>query len=513
MASSRRTYDTDTITVRTIFAKTVNNSNIPALSALLTDGRGGTFWAGPSSFGLTTGFNQINTSAGNYTADLSYNIFSLFSGAGIGMDDGYPASNTTRIFSKAYQTIDVSGGNLLNAYSNGYLNPTLRIAAEGDIQIRSDPTNNTFYIHGPMTVNTVSTGIYGFSQLLAIPSLSTPISNANQQFGYYLTATSPSTVLTFAGINDLQLSTNVTTNTVFMSISSFTSKGYQALSGEIFGSYGRITSTVSTNYVPYPVFKSSVSSLSTSYGGISNVLFSTLTWLAISTGVEFYTLTGLINARATIVQLLDYQANDAINQTSSIKGLGTVGYLSSPVLNISSVSSINVNGPGVFSTVMIWGGGAYPLSTNSAFDLTVLGAGTVGRIGGTSWTTISDSRIKTNVVEADYEMCYNDIKNIPLHRFTYISSFFNTFNVPDKNVLGFIAQEVSTVQPKSVTINPILGINDTMWLNTDQINMSLYGAVKKLITDKEAAESTIIGQGIQLLTLQSTVYGCLTSRI
>jgi hypothetical protein len=52
-----------------------------------------------------------------------------------------------------------------------------------------------------------------------------------------------------------------------------------------------------------------------------------------------------------------------------------------------------------------------------------------------------------------------------------------------------------------------------MWLNTDQINMSLYGAVKKLITDKEAAESTIIGQGIQLLTLQSTVYGCLTSRI
>ena len=58
-----------------------------------------------------------------------------------------------------------------------------------------------------------------------------------------------------------------------------------------------------------------------------------------------------------------------------------------------------------------------------------------------------------------------------------------------------------------------LGMNDTMWLNTDQINMSLYGAVKKLITDKEAAESTIIGQGIQLLTLQSTVYGSLSSRI
>jgi len=264
--------------------------------------------------------------------------------------------------------------------------------------------------------------------------------------------------------------------------------------------------------VPYPVFQSGVSSLSTSYGGISNVLFSTLTWLAISTGVEFYTLTGLINARATIIQLLDYEAAAASNQTSTAKGLGSMGYLSSPVTN-GAVSSINVNGPGVFSTLMVWGGGTYPLSTASAFDLTVLGAGTVGRIGGTTWTTISDSRIKTNIVEANYDTCYNDIKNIPLHRFTYISSFFDTFAVNDRNVLGFIAQEVSTVQPKSVSVNPILGMNDTMWLNTDQINMSLYGAVKKLITDKEAAESTIIGQGIQLLTLQSTVYGSLSSRI
>ena len=48
-----------------------------------------------------------------------------------------------------------------------------------------------------------------------------------------------------------------------------------------------------------------------------------------------------------------------------------------------------------------------------------------------------------------------------------------------------------------------------MWLNTDQLNMSLYGAVKKIISDKEAAESTIIGQGIQLQTLNSIVQGIL----
>jgi hypothetical protein len=426
------------------------------------------------------------------------------------MDDGYPASNTTRIFSKAFQSIDVSGGNTINAYSNSYLNPILRIAGEGNVQLHSDPLTNTFYIRGPMGMNVISTGIYGYSQILAIPSLSTPVANAYQQPGTYLTATSPSSLFTIAGIDDIQLSTNVTNNSLFISISTFTSKGYLALSGEAFSVYARTISSLSANFVLYDTFEASVSSLSTSYAGISNVLFSTLNWLAISTGQEFYTLTGLINARATIVQLNDSLVTVSQQQTSTVKGLGSSGYISSPVVTISSLS---VNGPGVFSTVMIWGGGTYPTSTNSVFDLTVLGAGTVGRIGGTTWTTISDQRVKSNIEEANYEICYNDIKNIPLHRFTYISSFFDTFAVNDKNVLGFIAQEVSTIQPKSVTINPILGIDDSMWLNTDQINMSLYGAVKKLIIDKEAAESTIIGQGIQLLTLQSTVYGCLTSRI
>ena len=506
MASSRRTYDTDTITIRTVFAKTSNNSNIPPMNALLSDGLGGTFWGNPSTLALNPSFNQIITSARTYTADLSYNRFSFLSGSGIGMSDGYPASNTTNIFAKAFQTIDVSGGNALSAYSNGYLYPTLKIASEGNLQIHSDPLTNTFFIRGPMSMNTISTGIYGYSQILAVPSLSTPVATAYQQPGTYLTATSPSTLLTFAGINDIQLSTNVTTNTLFVSISSFTSKGYLALSGEAFSVYARTISSLSANFVLYDTFASSVSSLSTSYAGISNVLFSTLNWLAISTGEQFLTLTGLINARATIVQLNDSITTISQQQTSTVKGLGTAGYISSPVLNISSVA---VNGPGVFSSLMLWGGGTYPTSTNSAFNLTVLGAGTVGRIGGTTWTTISDQRLKTNIEEANYGICYNDIKTIPLHRFTYTSTFFDTFNMPDRNILGFVAQEVCNIHPKSITMNPILGMNDTLWLNTDQLNMSLYGAVKKVIADKEAAESTIVGQGFQLLTLQSTVYGIL----
>ena len=65
-----------------------------------------------------------------------------------------------------------------------------------------------------------------------------------------------------------------------------------------------------------------------------------------------------------------------------------------------------------------------------------------------------------------------------------------TYSLKDKRVLGFIAQEVSTIQPKSITLAPILNIDDAMWLNTEQVFFSLYGTVKKVLFDKEILEST-----------------------
>jgi hypothetical protein len=59
MASSRRTYDTDFITLRTVYAQNSNNVKIPALYALVADGSGGTRWSIPSSFATNPSFNQI----------------------------------------------------------------------------------------------------------------------------------------------------------------------------------------------------------------------------------------------------------------------------------------------------------------------------------------------------------------------------------------------------------------------------------------------------------------------
>jgi hypothetical protein len=162
--------------------------------------------------------------------------------------------------------------------------------------------------------------------------------------------------------------------------------------------------------------------------------------------------------------------------------------------------NLDVAGSGSFSTLTITGG-AIVASTNTDFALTVFGTQGVARVGGTTWTAISDQRVKENIVSADLDRCYSDIKNIPLRRFTYTSTFFQDYNLKDKNVLGFIAQEVSTVQPKAITVSPGFGFSDMMWLNIDQLNMSLYGSVKKLIQDKEAADSTIRGQAFHLETL------------
>jgi len=113
--------------------------------------------------------------------------------------------------------------------------------------------------------------------------------------------------------------------------------------------------------------------------------------------------------------------------------------------------------------------------------------GTTGAItnptGTTSWTTTSDRRIKENIERASYDKCYESINKLELNRFNYIKEF-NTVN-RDITQLGFIAQEVKEIFPKSVFensfTNDTINISDLHSIDITQINYSLYGAVKKLI--------------------------------
>ena len=123
---------------------------------------------------------------------------------------------------------------------------------------------------------------------------------------------------------------------------------------------------------------------------------------------------------------------------------------------------------------------------------------------GSLWDIFSDKRLKENIVDADLDWCYSDVKNIRLRRFHYISSYIEQAQLLDTNVLGFIAQEVSSIIPKSVNNGSGYGFSDILSLNIDQLNMSLFGAVKKTILDKETMDSTIKGQRVEIETLRGT---------
>lgn len=331
MASSRRTYDTDVITLRTVFAKSVVNSNIPALRVLTADGAGGTYWAIPSSLGQNPSFNEIITSAGTYTADLSYNRFRLLAGEGIGMVNGPAGSNQTTLFGKAFNTVDVSGGNSFYSFTNNTLTPFIRVATTGAIQARADPTTNTLFIDGPVSnPYIVSTGQYGFYQIKVTPQTSTITSTVEGFNGDFITANSPSTLLRMLGYNDIKLSTNVTTNSIFFTISTFTSKGYLDISAAAFSAYPSTLSTVSSLYVQQSVYSSTVASLSSGNGITFSTLQSSINGLAMSTGDQFYILSGLIAQRAYINQLNSDINTVNLNMLSTVGGLGTAGYISTP---------------------------------------------------------------------------------------------------------------------------------------------------------------------------------------
>ena len=122
-----------------------------------------------------------------------------------------------------------------------------------------------------------------------------------------------------------------------------------------------------------------------------------------------------------------------------------------------------------------------------------------------TWIVTSDERIKENIINADIDRCYDIVKNLPLKRFNW--KYYDDKTVPDKSMLGWIAQDVKEIFPKAVNITPFTikeeikendiiiqekeVIEDCLNLNADQINKALYGTVQKLQNIVENQQLTI----------------------
>ena len=112
-----------------------------------------------------------------------------------------------------------------------------------------------------------------------------------------------------------------------------------------------------------------------------------------------------------------------------------------------------------------------------------------------------DIRLKEDIQIADIELCYSNIKKLKLKYWKWrddIDKTYSETNIPDRHRLGWIAQDVLQIMPKSVTVTNSYGIEDCLGLDSDQIYATLYGAVEKIIIDKELLEEKVTKQQDQI---------------
>ena len=103
----------------------------------------------------------------------------------------------------------------------------------------------------------------------------------------------------------------------------------------------------------------------------------------------------------------------------------------------------------------------------------------------------SDARLKNNIIQANTEICYSTIESLPLRYFEWNNDFFQHHQGTDKHTLGFIAQEIQPIFPKSISIYSNSFLPDLHSLNMDQIYKSHIGATQQLMAIVKSQQSTI----------------------
>ena len=160
------------------------------------------------------------------------------------------------------------------------------------------------------------------------------------------------------------------------------------------------------------------------------------------------------------------------------------------------------------------------------------------KAGASAWQTNSDKRYKENIIDADLDICYNNIKNLKLKKYKYKDEILERPNT-DTSTLGWIAQDVETIFPKSVKESPlttwvtwagnspIYGSNgediikpgdrvqdvnagstiipDFKTLENTQIINSLYGAVQKLQLTTELLQTQVSSSAVTISTQQTRI--------
>jgi hypothetical protein len=181
-----------------------------------------------------------------------------------------------------------------------------------------------------------------------------------------------------------------------------------------------------------------------------------------------------------------YDARMYCNSSGMFIDMGDIGSDGNPgYLRMGAYNSrFNIESVGNRDLRLIVSNGSVGYFINQRWEFRISGE-CFNSYNWTAWNQISDQRVKENIKKADLKIFFNNVKNINLYRYNYINGFsLNTTR--DKTQLGFVSQQVSQHFPKSVLrsktrIEDKREINDLASVSIDQINFTLFGAVKQLI--------------------------------
>jgi hypothetical protein len=105
------------------------------------------------------------------------------------------------------------------------------------------------------------------------------------------------------------------------------------------------------------------------------------------------------------------------------------------------------------------------------------------KLSTTTWTTGSDSRIKSDIQSANLARCVDIVDSLDLKYFKWDIPGVQGVNPTDSHSLGWIAQDVKQFFPNSVRQTQDYGFDDFHNLDSDQLIKTMYGALKKMCED------------------------------
>ena len=108
-----------------------------------------------------------------------------------------------------------------------------------------------------------------------------------------------------------------------------------------------------------------------------------------------------------------------------------------------------------------------------------------------AWNIDADQRLVDDLDMADIDVCYSNIKSMPLRVFKWRDDVYDGATVRDRRVVGWTAEDVAYVFPKAVSTHEAHGLEDCKSMDVSQILASMHGAIQKIQYALEAQEQRL----------------------